>query len=97
MRQSMIKRAAAAVAVVLLTLATPVAAGSADAPKGIDMTGAAQPPYGVCGGPDVAALTLQSDFAAFMQPDCPDTVRIAALRQLWRLLPPVALPESAAF
>jgi hypothetical protein len=97
MRQSMIKRVAAAVAVVLLTLATPVAAGSAEAPKGIETTGVAQSAYGACGGLDTVALTLQSNFSAFMQRDCPDGVRLEALRQLWRLLPQVVLPENAAF
>jgi hypothetical protein len=97
MRQSMIKRVAAAVAVILLILVSPVAAGSAEAPKGIEMTGAAQSPSGACGDFDAVALTLQSEFAAFMQSDCPEAVRLEALRQLWRLLPPVVLPENAAF
>jgi hypothetical protein len=86
----------AAVAVLALTLLT---AGSASAGANVlqrgEMTGSAPSLYRPC--TEAVALTLQSDFAVFMQPDCPEAVRIEALRQLWRLLPPAELPESMAF
>jgi hypothetical protein len=37
--------------------------------------------------PDPATLDIESDFAAFMAPDIPDTLRKEALRRLWRLDP----------
>jgi Protein of unknown function (DUF3306) len=96
MCRSMFKRQAA-IAVLALTL---TAAGSASAGADVSQrneTTGVSPPALDCGAVDTGALTLQSDFAAFMRHDCPDAVRIEALRQLWRLLPPVVLAENAAF
>ena len=98
MCQPRITRSAAAVVLALtLTLLTvgSASAGADVLQRGGETTGAAPAYYRPC--TDAVALTLQSDFAAFMQPDCPEAVRIEALRQLWRLLPPSELPESTAF
>lgn len=46
---------------------------------------------------DVNALTLESDFTAFMTGDCPPDLQIKALRKLWALLPPAPIDENAAF
>ena len=96
MCRSMIKRAAAIAAFALTLVAVGSASAGADVSHWSETTGAA-PSAVDCGAVDTSALTLQSDFAAFMRADCPDAVRIEALRQLWRLLPPVILAENAAF
>ena len=90
----MTRFAATAVLTLTLTGAGSASAG-ADVLRPAEMTGSAPSPHRPCA--DVAALTLDSDFASFMQRDCPDVVRIEALRQLWRLLPPGDLPETTAF
>jgi hypothetical protein len=95
MCQPKITRPAAAAVLALTLLTAGSASAGADVLQRGEMTGSAPAPYRPC--TEAVALTLQSDFAAFMQPDCPDAARIEALRQLWRLLPPSELPESAAF
>jgi hypothetical protein len=40
-------------------------------------------------------LTLDHDFAIYMESDCPQEVRQAALRQLWRLMHPDAVEGEA--
>jgi hypothetical protein len=36
---------------------------------------------------DIRTLGAESDYGVFMQRDCPEHVRIRALRHLWRQLP----------
>lgn len=45
---------------------------------------------------DIDALTLASDFAPFMRQDCPEDLRLKALRRLWTLLPRSAIEEQSA-
>ena len=95
MFQPMITRLAAVVVLALILLIAGSALAGADMLQRGEMTGSAPARYRSCA--EAVELTLQTDFAAFMQPDCPDAVRIEALRQLWRLLPPSEPAESAAF
>ena len=96
MCRSMIKRPAAIAVLALALTAAGSASAGADVSHPTEMTGVA-PLSGDCGAVDTGALTLQSDFATFMRHDCPDAVRIEALRRLWQLLPAVVLAENAAF
>lgn len=45
---------------------------------------------------DIDTLTLASDFAPFMRQDCPEDLRLKALRRLWPLLPRSAIDEQSA-
>lgn len=45
---------------------------------------------------DLDALTLDSDFTQFMRDDCPDDLRLRALRRLWTLIPGNTVVEDSA-
>ena len=44
----------------------------------------------------IEELTFGSDYTVYMRNDCPEWVRQAALRRLWKLLPPAEVPENSA-
>lgn len=44
----------------------------------------------------IEGLTLGSDFTVFMTKDCPDDVRLRALRRLWTLMPHEPFDENSA-
>ena len=46
---------------------------------------------------DIESLTWDSDFTTYMTKECPEELRIKALRRLWTLLPRVVLEENPAF
>jgi Protein of unknown function (DUF3306) len=45
---------------------------------------------------DPGSLTWESDFTPFMASECPEQLRLTALRRLWNLLPPVVLEQNPA-
>lgn len=45
----------------------------------------------------VSTLTGESDYSAFMKPDCPDSVRRDALHKLWRTLPATNEPGETDY
>jgi hypothetical protein len=44
----------------------------------------------------VDELTLESDFTTFMRNDCPEDIRLQAMRRLWTLMPREPFEESSA-
>jgi hypothetical protein len=44
----------------------------------------------------IQSLSLQSDFTPFMHRNCASSVRLKALRQLWRLLPQPTIALDSA-
>jgi hypothetical protein len=50
-----------------------------------------------CLARDIATLSWSSDFSPYMTADCPADVRMQALRQLWRVMPPPAEPNPTEF
>jgi hypothetical protein len=82
-----------------LCVAALALAGAANADDGaskrLAQAPAARPDQAVapCLTQDIAALSLASDFSAYMAASCPADVRIKALRHLWPQMPSASDPD----